>query len=144
MTRMPVTPREAPVTVAQLLASARARLDRITPQGAYEAMRRGAVLLDIRSDSQRASDGTIRGAYFVPRNVLEWRMDPACTHRDSRLARPEKWQLVLCDEGYQSSLVAATLQCLGLLRATNVIGGFRAWRAAGLPVEHHIGLVPAP
>ena len=97
-------------------------------------MRVGAVLVDIRSDNQRARDGTVPGAYFVSRNVLEWRMDPACPHRDPSLARPEARQVLICNEGYQSSLAAATLQQCGLRHATDVIGGFQAWRAAGLPV----------
>jgi rhodanese-related sulfurtransferase len=97
-------------------------------------MEEGALLLDIRSDSQRAGDGVIPGARFVPRNVLEWRLDPACPHRDTAVARTDRRIVLLCDEGYQSSLAAATLRRFGL-DATDVDGGFRAWRAAGLPVE---------
>jgi rhodanese-related sulfurtransferase len=134
MLHPPVTPQEAPVTVAHLLAAARSRFDRLTPAAAHAAMCRGAVLVDVRSDTQRASDGTVPGAYFVSRNVLEWRLDPACPHCDRFLARPETRQILLCNEGYQSSLVAATLQGFGLMHATDVIGGFQAWRAAGLPV----------
>jgi len=135
MTRPPATLQEPPVTVAHLLASARARLDRLTPEAAYAATCRGAVLVDIRSDSQRASDGTVPGALFVSRNLLEWRTDPACPHRDPLLSRPDTRQVLLCDQGYQSSLAAATLQRFGLLYATDVIGGFQAWRAARLPVK---------
>ena len=134
MSHPSVTPQDAPATIAQLLASAHARLDRLTPEAAYGAMCRGAVLVDIRSDSQRASDGIVPGAHFVSRNVLEWRLDPACPDRDPLLARPDARQVLLCNDGYQSSLVAATLQRFGLLHATDVIGGFQAWREAGLPV----------
>ena len=124
-----------PTTVEQMLAVARARLRRVAARNARDAMRTGALLVDIRSDSQRARDGVIPGARFVPRNVLEWRMDPACPHRDPTLARPDAHIVLVCDEGHQSSLAAATLQHLGLRRATDLIGGFQAWRDAGLPVR---------
>ena len=117
-----------------MLAEARRRLDRLSPEAAASALGDGALLVDIRSDSQRESEGTVPGAAFVPRNVLEWRLDPSSPARDPRLARPEALIVVMCDEGYQSSLAAATLQDLGLERATDVVGGFQAWRAAGLPV----------
>jgi rhodanese-related sulfurtransferase len=123
-----------PTSVEQLLADARARLERLTPEQAHAAMHAGAFLVDIRSDSQRARDGLIAGARVVPRNVLEWRLDPACPHRDPELGRRDARIVVLCDEGYQSSLAAATVRSFGL-SATDVIGGFRAWSAAGLPVE---------
>jgi rhodanese-related sulfurtransferase len=124
-----------PTSVEQLLARARAGLERLTPEQAHAAMGAGAVLVDIRSDSQRASDGLIPGARFVPRNVLEWRLDPACPYRDPELGRREARIVLLCNEGYQSSLAAATVRSFGVSAATDVIGGFRAWRAAGLPVE---------
>jgi rhodanese-related sulfurtransferase len=124
-----------PTSVEQLLADARAGLERLTPERAHAAMRAGALLVDIRSDSQRASDGVIPGARFVPRNVLEWRLDPACPYRDPELGQREARILLLCDEGHQSSLAAATVRSFGISAATDVIGGFRAWRAAGLPIE---------
>jgi rhodanese-related sulfurtransferase len=124
-----------PTSVEQLLTDARAGLERLTPEQAHAAMGAGALLVDIRSESQRASDGLIPGARFVPRNVLEWRMDPACPHRDVELSRRDARIVLLCNEGYQSSLAAATVRSLGVRTATDVIGGFRAWRAAGLPVE---------
>jgi rhodanese-related sulfurtransferase len=124
-----------PTSVEQLLADARARLERLTPEQAHAAMSAGAVLVDIRSDNQRASDGLIPGARFVPRNVLEWRLDPTCPQRDPELGRHDAQIVLLCDEGYQSSLAAATVRSFGVSAATDVIGGFRAWRAAGLPVE---------
>ena len=122
-------------TVVQLLDEARGRLRRLTPAEALQACEDGAVLIDIRSESQRARDGSIPGARFVPRNVLEWRLDPSSASRDEALARPDALIVVICDEGYQSSLAAATLQELGLSRATDLQGGFQAWRSAGLPVE---------
>jgi rhodanese-related sulfurtransferase len=128
------TRREAPITVEQLLASSRTTLDRLTPTDAWEAQRRGAILVDIRSDSQRARDGLVPDAHVVARNVLEWRCDPACAYRDPALARPDARLVLICDEGCQSSLAAATLQHFGLSRATDLVGGFQAWRAAGLPV----------
>jgi rhodanese-related sulfurtransferase len=121
--------------IEQLLGEARRRLDRLTPEQAHRARRDGAILVDIRSETQRARDGTVPGARFVPRNVLEWRLDPSSRSRDPELARADALIVVMCDEGYQSSLAAATLQELGLSRATDVVGGFQAWRAAGLPVE---------
>jgi rhodanese-related sulfurtransferase len=122
----------APASVDQLLATARALLERVTPAEAHAAMRDGAVLVDIRADSQRACDGLVPGARFIPRNVLEWRLDPVC---DPELARRDARIMLLCDEGYQSSLAAATIRAFGVAGATDVIGGFQAWRAAGLPVE---------
>ena len=98
-------------------------------------MDHGAVLVDIRSDSQRARDGAVPGAVPIARNVLEWRCDPASPYRDERVSDPEQRLIVMCDEGYQSSLAAAALQELGHERATDLAGGFQAWRAAGLPVE---------
>jgi rhodanese-related sulfurtransferase len=132
-----VSPRAAgpPTSVEQLLADARATLHRLSAKEAHDAMQDGAELIDIRSDSQRASDGVIPGSRRVPRNVLEWRLDPACPHRDPVLGRADARIVVLCDEGYQSSLAAATIRSFGVVAATDVIGGFRAWRAAGLPVE---------
>jgi rhodanese-related sulfurtransferase len=124
----------APVTVSQLLEQARAGLVRLSPEEARDAAHDGAALIDIRSDRQRDEDGEIACAIHVPRNVLEWRLDPACPHRDPELARRDRLVIVLCDEGYQSSLAAATLRRFGL-RAADVIGGFQAWRAAGLPLD---------
>jgi rhodanese-related sulfurtransferase len=121
-------------TVAQLLEAAREGLPRLSPEQAHEAVRAGAALVDIRSDEQRHQDGEIACATCIPRNVLEWRLDPACPHRDRELARRDRIVIVVCDEGYQSSLAAATLRRFGL-DAADVIGGFQAWRAAGLPVE---------
>src|SRR3954447_17784985 len=125
----------ASVTVDELLERARSRLKRLTPREAEAAVRAGALLIDIRSETQRARDGLVPGAVFVPRNVLEWRCDPASPHRDRRIDGCARALILMCDEGYQSSLAAATLHELGLTRTTDLIGGFRAWHAVGLPVE---------
>jgi rhodanese-related sulfurtransferase len=121
-------------TIDQLLADARQRLQRLHPRAADDARRAGAVLIDIRSESQIARDGTIPGALVISRNVLEWRLDPASDGHHPRGPQLHDQVVVVCDEGYQSSLVAATLQQLGFARATDLDGGFQAWRAAGLPV----------
>ena len=125
----------ARTTIDELLAAARRHLRRLDPAEALHAMRAGAALIDIRSDSQIAADGTIAGALVITRNVLEWRLDPASQHRHPGAPGLGDHVILLCDEGYQSSLAAATLQQLGFARATDVRGGFQAWRAAALPVE---------
>jgi rhodanese-related sulfurtransferase len=123
-------------TIAQLLEAARARLDRLEPQAALEAVREGAILVDIRSEVQRERDGVVPGAAFHPRNVLEWRLDPSSGSSDPELSGDlDRRLIVMCHEGYQSSLAAATLRDLGFRRATDLSGGFEAWRAAGLPVS---------
>jgi rhodanese-related sulfurtransferase len=120
-------------TVDQLLVDARAQLRRLSPQAADAAVRDGALLIDIRSDTQRTRDGALPQATIVARNVLEWRLDPASRHRDRALARRDVALILICDEGYQSSLAAATLKRFGL-EVTDVIGGFQDWKAAGLDV----------
>jgi rhodanese-related sulfurtransferase len=122
------------LTVEQLLNAARGELERMAPADALVAQRSGAVLVDIRSDSQRSRDGEIPGARRHPRNVLEWRLDPDCKHRDPQVARRDVRVILICDEGFQSSLAAATIRRFGV-DATDVIGGFQAWRADGLPVD---------
>lgn len=124
-------------TIEELLAEARAGLERVRPEEAAAAVERGgALLLDVRSELQRERDGLIPGALFHPRNVVEWRADPASGHDDPALSADlDRQVIVVCNEGYQSSLVAATLQRLGFARATDLDGGFQAWRAAGLPVQ---------
>lgn len=122
-------------TIDELLGAARARLDRVGPEQAQTAMRAGALLVDIRPAAQRAAEGEVPGALIIERNVLEWRLDPTS---DSRIAEAGSYDLpviVFCNEGYTSSLAAASLQDLGLWRATDLVGGFRAWQAAGLPVD---------
>jgi rhodanese-related sulfurtransferase len=120
-------------SVDALLEAAREQFERLSPREAAEAMGSGALLIDIRSERQIAVDGVIPGSHPVPRNVLEWRLDPSSPHRDRALARRDRLVIILCNEGYQSSLAAATLCGFGL-DATDVEGGFQAWRASGLPI----------
>ena len=122
-------------TIDQLLTEARERLRRVEPEEAFEAASRGAILVDIRSGEQRAADGVLPGAIHHPRNVLEWRADPTSGASDPAIADPDAELILVCNEGYASSLAAVTLQELGFTRATDLAGGFQAWRAAGLPVE---------
>ena len=116
-----------------LLSAARARLARLTPAEALAAVADGAVVVDIRPAAQRAEHGDLPGALVVERNVLEWRFDPASGARLPQATGYDVDVIVLCSEGYTSSLAADALQSLGLHRATDVIGGFVAWAAAGLP-----------
>jgi rhodanese-related sulfurtransferase len=124
------------VTLDQLLAEARAGLSRLTPGETFEAMSRGeVVVVDIRERERREHDGRVPGAVEIDRNVLEWRCAPESDWRDERVSDPKGVVVVMCNEGYQSSLAAACLQRLGLSRATDMDGGFHRWRADGLPVE---------
>lgn len=118
--------------VSDLLDDARSRLCRLSPVEAYDAQRAGAVVVDIRPPINRESEGSIPGALVVDRNVLEWRFDPACDARIA-IASYDLQVVVVCNEGYTSSLAAAALHDLGVVRATDLVGGYRAWRAAGLP-----------
>jgi rhodanese-related sulfurtransferase len=107
----------------------------VSPREAAEAAEGGAVIVDIRSETQRARDGVVPGATYVPRNVLEWRADPTSQNRDEALVSRRGPLIVMCAEGYQSSLAAATLLELGVGDATDMVDGFEGWVAAGLPVE---------
>jgi rhodanese-related sulfurtransferase len=128
-----------PKTVDQLLEEARARLERVTAERAWAELSAGeAVLVDTRTLEQRAEAGEIPGAVVVDRTVLEWRLDPASPTRIPQVDGVDARVIVVCRQGYSSSLAAATLHELGLHRATDVIGGVEAWREAGLP------LVPGP
>jgi rhodanese-related sulfurtransferase len=122
-------------TIDQVLEAARARLLRLSPAEAHEAARDGAVLVDIRPVTQRTAEGEIPGALVIDRNVLEWRLDPASDARLPEAVGYDTHIVIVCAEGYASSLAAAALHALGLSRATDVIGGFRAWQAAGLPTR---------
>jgi rhodanese-related sulfurtransferase len=121
------------IGVDGLLVAARTRLRRLTPHDAFVAAERGAVLVDIRPAAQRAAHGEIPGAVVIERNVLEWRLDPRSDARLGFATRYDLEVIVVCQEGYTSSLAAAALHDLGLTRATDVAGGFAAWQAAGLP-----------
>jgi rhodanese-related sulfurtransferase len=127
-----------PRTIDDVLADARAQLKRVDPVQAHDAAGRGAVLVDIRPAANRAAEGEIPGAVIIERNVLEWRLDPSS---DARLpiASYDLEVIVVCNEGYTSSLAAAALQELGVHLATDLEGGFRAWAASGLPVTRASG-----
>lgn len=120
-------------SIDQILAEARARLSRVTPAQAFGELDTGAVLIDIRPAAQRAAVGEVPGSVVIERNHLEWRLDPGSSARLSWATGYDLRPIVICMEGYTSSLAAAALQDLGFARATDVIGGYQAWRAAGLP-----------
>jgi rhodanese-related sulfurtransferase len=124
------------LTIAEVLAGARARLVRLRPAEAQRAVTGGALLVDIRPMAQRLAEGEIPGAAMIERNVLEWRLDPASAAR-LREASYDLHVILFCSEGYASSLAAASLQDLGVWRATDLDGGIRAWQEAGLPVRAH-------
>jgi rhodanese-related sulfurtransferase len=121
------------VGIDELLDRSRAGLERLTPEAARQAVLDGAVIVDTRPLDQRRAQGVVPGAVVVGRNVLEWRADPTSGYTDAQLAGRDL--IVMCAEGYSSSLAAAALQEIGLTSATDMIGGFEAWRDAGLPVE---------
>ena len=121
-------------SIDEVLASAREGLRRLTPVEAHAAMAEGALLVDIRPAAQRASEGAVAGALIVERNVLEWRFDPRCQARLPEATGFGVRVIVMCSEGYTSSLAAAALRELGLRHATDLAGGFRGWQRAGLPV----------
>ena len=119
-----------------VLEKARRRLKRVDPQQAAAEHRDGALLVDTRTFEQRQRDGQIPGALIIDRTVLEWRLDPTSPHRIAQAVDHEVRVILICNQGYSSSLAAASLHDLGLVKATDVIGGFQAWKRAGLPVEH--------
>jgi len=119
-------------TIDEILASARARLTRLMPREAYGDTAAGGVLIDIRPAAQRAEQGEIPGSIVVERNHLEWRLDPCSDARLPWVTGYDHRIIVFCVDGYTSSLAAAALQDLGLHRATDMIGGFRAWTEEGL------------
>jgi rhodanese-related sulfurtransferase len=121
------------VTVDDMLGAARARLLRLTPHEAHSEMAADATLVDIRPAAQRAAEGEVPGSVIVERNHLEWRFDPASDARLPWVTGYDHRIIVICQEGYTSSLAAVALHDLGLRRATDVIGGFRAWVAEELP-----------
>ena len=119
-------------SVDELLAGARATLERLEPRQAYDRVAAGALVVDIRPAWQRESDGEIPGSVIVERNHLEWRVHPASGASLPQARDGQEW-IVVCTEGYTSSLAASSLVSLGL-RATDVVGGIHAWRDAGLPI----------
>ncbi|WP_433685504.1 rhodanese-like domain-containing protein [Nocardia sp. CA-119907] len=120
------------MTIDQMLDNARARLNRIYAFETTEAVDRGAILVDIRPQAQRAREGALPGALVIERNVLEWRLDPSSSARLALATDHDVEWIIVCSEGYTSSLAAAALQELGLHRATDVIGGYQALKAASL------------
>jgi rhodanese-related sulfurtransferase len=122
-------------TIDDVLEKARARLKRLEPTEAAAELQAGALLVDTRTETQRTQRGEIPGALVIDRTVLEWRLDPTSPHRIREATDDRVRVIVMCAEGFSSSLAAASLQDLGLVNATDVIGGFDAWEAAGLPVK---------
>ena len=121
-------------SIDELLAEARGRIARVSPEQAAARIADGALLVDTRPAAQRAREGAVPGALIVERNVLEWRFDPLSDARLPEATGYDVEVIVLCSEGYSSSLAADSLRALGLDRTSDVIGGFQAWAAAGLPV----------
>ncbi len=127
--------KEPAMTNDELLTDARKRLRRLQPRQADQAVQAGAILVDTRPEYQRRADGQVPGAIVIERNHLEWRLDPASPSKIPLAASHDITWIICCNEGYSSSLAAAALHALGLHQATDVIGGFQAWRAASLPVS---------
>jgi rhodanese-related sulfurtransferase len=121
--------------IDEVLAAAQARLRRLTPAQAAAATHQGSVLVDTRDGELRLRDGCIPGSVHIPLSVLEWRVDPTSGHQSPALAGREHKLILICHEGYSSSLAAVRLHELGFENTTDVIGGFVAWAAAGLPVD---------
>jgi len=121
--------------IDRVLDRARRRIKRVTAEVAAAEMQRGALLVDTRTESQRAAQGEIPGALPIERNVLEWRLDPSSPSRIPEITSPDVRVIVLCAQGYSSTLAALSLLEVGLTNAADVIGGFDAWKAAGLPVR---------
>jgi rhodanese-related sulfurtransferase len=119
--------------IETLLAHARRGLDRVEPADLTAEIATGALVVDIRPIEQRRRDGELPGAVVVDRNVLEWRLDPTSPHRIPEAGDPGRRVIVVCNEGYASSLAADTLRRLGLERATDLAGGFQAWRTNTVP-----------
>jgi len=127
-------PADAP-SIDELLAEARSGLTRLRPEAAFAVLTDGAVLVDIRPMEQRMDEGEVPGAIIIGRNVLEWRLDPRSEARIPALARADAQIIVMCSEGYASTLAAATLRRIGLHEATDLDGGFQAWKTADLPTR---------
>jgi len=125
-------------TLEELLEAARAQIERLEPVDALAATAQGALLIDIRADVDRVRDGIVPGSLHIPRTVLEWRLDPDSAWRNPHVGGLDQQVLLLCDHGCSSVLAAAALVELGFAHAGDIVGGFAAWRAAGLPT------VPSP
>lgn len=120
-----------PSAIARLLAESRRDLDRVRPERLSGEQAVGALVVDIRPEANRRAEGELPGAVFIERNVLEWRLHPTSPDRLSQVDRADLRVVIVCNEGYASSLAASTLRRLGLSRATDLEGGYRAWRVRG-------------
>lgn len=121
-------------TIGQLLDAARERIDRVSPEAAWSGMEAGDALVDLRCQESRAETGVVPGSLHIPLSVLFWRLDPDSEYANTRLTDPQGRVILMCAHGYSSSLAASTLRDLGYERATDIVGGFEAWAASGLPV----------
>lgn len=123
-------------TIDDLLRDARSRLERLEPAEALAAQEAGAILVDTRSADERGREGVIPGSLHVPLSVLPWRLDPDSdpSHRNPHVGSLDRHIVLVCAHGYSTSLAAAMLQELGFTNATDLVGGFAAWRHGGLPV----------
>ena len=128
-----------PKTIDELLEAARARLDRLDAVAARAAAEAGAMIVDTRCAEARHASGVIPGSVHVPLSVLYWRLDPTSGHDDKALSDRDRRIILVCADGYSSSLAAATLRDLGFSRATDLAGGFNGWAAAGMPVDRLAG-----
>jgi rhodanese-related sulfurtransferase len=123
-------------TIDDLLRESRSRLERLEPEEAHVAQREGVLIVDTRSHDERARHGVIPGSVHIPRSVLEWRLDPDAdaAYRNPHVQGLDQRIVLVCAHGYSTSLAAATLQDLGFTRATDMVGGFTAWKERGLPL----------
>ncbi len=129
-----------PRSIHTVLAEARARLQRLTPDDAWRVAHcRAALIIDIRTPTDRSRDGVIPGSLHLPRTVLEWRVDPTSARAHPAVGGYERHLVLVCNEGYSSSLAAVALQEIGFVNATDIIDGIRGWERAGLPLA-----APAP
>jgi rhodanese-related sulfurtransferase len=129
--------------IDRMLDAARAKLDRVPPEHLGAEMAAGALVVDIRPEANRREEGELPGSVVLERNVLEWRLDPTSPHRIPDADDPDRRVILVCNEGYASSLAAAALRELGLLRATDLDGGYRAWALAARPSERTASPVEA-
>ena len=122
-------------SIAELLEEAQGRIGRYQPEEAAAAAEAGAVLVDTRCRDDQRNEGVIPGSVRIPRTVLEWRADPQSEWKDERIADYSRELIILCNDGFSSSLAAVNLQHIGFSRVGDIVGGYRAWKAAGLPTE---------
>jgi len=130
-------------TIDELVEEARTRLVRVLPKDLAQECAAGALVVDIRPSEQRSRDGEMPDATVIDRNVLEWRLDPASPHRINAIDGYDQRVIVVCNEGYSSSLAAATLLDLGLHRATDLVGGYQAWAQLDASMRASRGTTPS-